>query len=60
MRTALASRSLADLTARVAAKAPPSYAIDVSNWLGERSLSRRGTAQRTPRGRSDRKPAASS
>lgn len=47
MRTVLAARSLADLMTRVAAKAPASYAIDISRWLGERSASRCG--QKTPR-----------
>jgi Rrf2 family protein len=55
MRTELASHSLADLMGRVAAKAPPDFAIDISTWLGERSANRRGTSQKTPRGRIGRK-----
>lgn len=41
-RAVLASHSLADLTTRVSAKAPASYAIDISNWLGERKTTSRG------------------
>jgi Rrf2 family protein len=51
MRTVLASRSIGDLTARVSAKAPASFAIEVSNWLGERAASRRSTAKKASRGR---------
>ena len=36
MRTALAAHSLADLTSRVNAKAPASFAISISNWLKQR------------------------
>jgi Rrf2 family protein len=50
MRTALASRSLADLVKRVEAKAPASYATDISNWIAQRSVNRRGTVQRMRRG----------
>jgi len=50
MRKVLAAASLADLMTRVAAKAPPGFAIDVSNWLGERSATRRGGAQKSARG----------
>jgi Rrf2 family protein len=55
MRSVLAAASLADLMTRVAAKAPPSFAIDISNWLGERSTTRRGGAQKSPRGHLARK-----
>jgi Rrf2 family protein len=51
MRAVLASHSLADLTERVTAKAPSSYAIDIENWLGDRSASRRRTSQKAPRRR---------
>jgi DNA-binding IscR family transcriptional regulator len=51
MRAALASHSLADLAARVGAKAPPGFANEISNWLGERSMSRRGAAQSRTRAR---------
>lgn len=40
MRTVLASHTLADLTARVAAKAPPSFAVEISNWLADRKRPR--------------------
>jgi Rrf2 family protein len=36
MRTALAAHSLADLTVRLTAKAPASFAISIANWLEER------------------------
>jgi len=36
MREVLAEHSIADLTARVAAKAPASFAIDIANWLAQR------------------------
>lgn len=51
MRAALATHSLADLTARVAEKAPASFGVEISNWLGERSLNRRGAASRGRGGR---------
>lgn len=54
MRTALASHSLAELAVRVAEKAPASFAVDIANWLGERSLSRRRTAGRGRGGRGGR------
>jgi len=50
MRSVLAATSLADLMTRVASKAPPGYAIDISNWLRERSMGRRGTRQKSPPG----------
>jgi Rrf2 family protein len=55
MRSVLAATSLADLMTRVAAKAPPSYAIDISNWLRERSTGRRGASQKLARGHTGRK-----
>ena len=42
MRAVLAATSLADLSSRVAAKAPRTFAVDISNWLAERSAGRRG------------------
>jgi hypothetical protein len=42
MQAVLASHSLADLSTRLTAKSPASFAIDISNWLGERSANRRG------------------
>jgi Rrf2 family protein len=42
MRSVLATRSLADIANRVATKAPPSYAIDITKWLEERSATRQG------------------
>jgi Rrf2 family protein len=42
MQAVLAAHSLADLSTHLTAKAPASFAIDISNWLGERSASRRG------------------
>ena len=36
MRAVLASRTLADLASRVAAKAPPTFVDDISNWLARR------------------------
>jgi Rrf2 family protein len=42
MRAELASHSIAELAARVEAKAPASYTVDVATWLGERSRRRRG------------------
>jgi Rrf2 family protein len=43
MRTVLATRTLADLAARVAAKAPPTFADDIANWLALRAAGRRST-----------------
>jgi Rrf2 family protein len=39
MRTVLASHTLARISARVAAKAPASFATDVSDWLARRPAS---------------------
>jgi Rrf2 family protein len=47
MRTVLAATSIADLTARVAAKAPRAFAVDISNWLAERSAGRRGAGRKS-------------
>ena len=41
MRAALAQRSLADIAARVAAKAEPGFGADIAGWLAARSGSRR-------------------
>jgi Rrf2 family protein len=50
MRTVLASRSLADISARVAGKAPASFAKDISNWFEKRSAGRgRPTQAKRPR-----------
>lgn len=48
MRTVLASETLADLAARVAAKAPPTFADDISNWLTRRATHRPDTDRETP------------
>src|SRR5258708_36343063 len=44
MRSVLASRSLADINRRLEAKAPPSFAIDIAQWLSERAATRQATA----------------
>jgi Rrf2 family protein len=40
MRNVLANRTLADVTARFASKAPPSFAVDIQNWLSRRAPQR--------------------
>ena len=42
MRDELASHSLAELAARVSAKAPASFGSQITSWLTERSTTRRG------------------
>ena len=49
MREVLAKHSLADLTARVAAKAPAGFAIDISNWLAQRPTNNRSAARKPAR-----------
>jgi len=49
MREVLAAHSLADLTARVTAKAPAGFAIDISNWLARRPTSSRLTSPKSSR-----------
>jgi Rrf2 family protein len=48
MRTVLSSQTLADLAARVAAKAPSSFNDDISNWLEQRAAHRGSTDQKDP------------
>jgi DNA-binding IscR family transcriptional regulator len=60
MRTVLASHSLADLSARVSAKAPTSFAIDISDWLAQRPAHSRGAARKAPPNRRRRKPSIAS
>lgn len=60
MRTVLASHSLADLTARVTAKAPTSFATDISKWLAQRPAQRQGASGKTPLKRPRRKSRARS
>lgn len=55
MRTVLASHSLSDLTARVDAKAPASYSVDIASWLRRRSAARRNVGETAPRCRPRRK-----
>jgi Rrf2 family protein len=47
MRNVLASHSLANLSARVATKAPASFAGDISKWLAERPTQRTGSGAKT-------------
>jgi hypothetical protein len=42
MRDELASHSLGELAAQVAAKAPANFSGQIRNWLEERTLKRRG------------------
>jgi Rrf2 family protein len=44
MRSVFASRTLADINSRLEAKAPPSFAIDIAQWLSERTATRQATA----------------
>ena len=44
MRSVLAARTLADINKRLEAKAPPSFAIDIAQWLSERAATRQATA----------------
>jgi len=44
MRSVLASRTLADINSRLEAKAPPSFAIDIAQWLSERAATRQANA----------------
>jgi Rrf2 family protein len=47
MRTVLATHTLATISARVAAKAPASFATEITNWLTQRPAVR-GAAARKP------------
>jgi Rrf2 family protein len=47
MRTVLASHTLAGIATQVAAKAPASYATDVTDWLAQRPATRRGPARKS-------------
>jgi len=49
MRTVLAGHSLADLTARVTAKAPSSFGADITQWLEERPAQRQSRKPRSRR-----------
>jgi Rrf2 family protein len=46
MRTVLASHTLATITARVAAKAPASFSLDISDWFAERPMLRSSAARK--------------
>jgi Rrf2 family protein len=46
MRTVLATHTLASITTRVAAKAPATFATEITNWLAERPQLRRGAARK--------------
>lgn len=59
MRTVLASHSLADLSTRVAAKAPSSFATEISDWLAQRPAFRRDADTKPPRARRSRNRAVS-
>jgi Rrf2 family protein len=51
MRTVLATHTLATITARVAAKAPATFATEISNWFAERPLLRAGAVKKKARKR---------
>ncbi len=51
MRNVLASHTLAGISARVAAKAPASFATEVSDWLTNRAAAQRRQARRPRQGR---------
>ena len=55
MRGALAARSLADVHAAVARKAPAAFEAEVRGWL-ERRHAARGAGRRRTRGAPDRIP----
>ena len=47
MRTALASHTLASISAHLAAKAPVTFSADVSAWLAQRPAARRNMCRRS-------------
>jgi Rrf2 family protein len=49
MRTVLATHTLASIAAKVAAKAPTTFANDISDWFAERPLLRAGSAKKKRR-----------
>jgi Rrf2 family protein len=49
MRTVLSTHTLASITARVAAKAPATFATEISNWFAERPARRGGAAKKKTR-----------
>lgn len=49
MKSVLVGHSLADLSQRVAAKAPASFGTEISNWLSERSAALRSTTAKPTR-----------
>lgn len=51
MRTVLASHTLAGISNRVAAKAPASFATDVSDWLAGRKATQQRSARKSRVGR---------
>lgn len=56
MRSVLARHSLADISERVAAKAPASFGTEITNWLSERPASLRSAAAKPIRSRRHTRP----